>query len=101
MDLQLDGKVAFVTGASKGIGRSVAEHLAREQADIVITARTAEPLAATAKQIAAETGRTVVPMAGDMSVTQIASVMGISRGSVNTHTASAMGALRSIPEAEA
>ena len=38
---------------------------------------------------------------GDMSVTQIASVMGISRGSVNTHTASAMGALRSIPEAEA
>jgi NAD(P)-dependent dehydrogenase (short-subunit alcohol dehydrogenase family) len=70
VDLQLAGKVAFVTGASKGIGRSVAEHLAHEQADVVITARTAEPLAATAKQIAAETGRTVVPMAGDMSVTQ-------------------------------
>jgi NAD(P)-dependent dehydrogenase (short-subunit alcohol dehydrogenase family) len=70
VDLQLAGKVAFVTGASKGIGRSVAEHLAHEQADVVITARMAEPLAAAAKQIAAETGRTVVPMAGDMSVTQ-------------------------------
>ena len=70
MDLQLAGKVAVVTGASKGIGRSVAEHLAHEQADVVITARMAEPLAATAKHIAAETGRTVVPMAGDMSVTQ-------------------------------
>jgi RNA polymerase sigma factor (sigma-70 family) len=38
---------------------------------------------------------------GDMSDAQIASVMGISRGSVKTHTASAMRALRSIFEAEA
>ena len=70
MDLQLAGKVAFITGASKGIGRAVAEQLAREGADVVITARTEEPLAAAAKQIAAETGQAVVPMAGDMSVTE-------------------------------
>jgi RNA polymerase sigma-70 factor (sigma-E family) len=38
---------------------------------------------------------------GDMSEAQIASVMGVSRGSVKTHTASAMSALRSILEAEA
>ena len=38
MDLRLDGEVAFVTGASKGIGRSVAEHLAREGSDVVIDA---------------------------------------------------------------
>jgi RNA polymerase sigma-70 factor (sigma-E family) len=37
---------------------------------------------------------------GDMSEAQVASVMGISRGSVKTHTASAMSALRSILEAE-
>jgi len=37
----------------------------------------------------------------DMSEAQIASVMGISRGSVKTHTASAMSALGSIFEAEA
>ncbi len=70
MDLQLAGKVAFITGASKGIGRAVAEHLAQEGADVVITARTAEPLEAAAKQIAAETGRTIVPMAGNMTVTE-------------------------------
>ena len=69
MDLGLDGKVAFVTGASKGIGRSVAGHLAREGADVVITARNAEPLNTTAKQISLETGQAVMPLAGDMSVT--------------------------------
>jgi RNA polymerase sigma-70 factor (sigma-E family) len=38
---------------------------------------------------------------GDMSEAQIASVMGVSRGSVKTHTASAMGTLRSILEVAA
>lgn len=38
---------------------------------------------------------------GDLSDAQIASAMGISRGSVKSHTASAMSALRSILEAEA
>jgi len=69
VDLRLAGKVAFVTGASKGIGRCVAEHLAREGCDVVITARTAGPLEAAAGKIAAETGRAVLPLAGDMSVT--------------------------------
>ena len=67
LDLELGGQVAFVTGASKGIGRAVAEQLAREGADVVITARTAEPLETAAKQITAATGGTIVPMAGDMS----------------------------------
>jgi 3-oxoacyl-[acyl-carrier protein] reductase len=67
MDLQLTGKVAFITGASKGIGRAVAEQLAAEGADVVITARTAGPLDAAAKEISARSGRTIVPLAGDMS----------------------------------
>jgi NAD(P)-dependent dehydrogenase (short-subunit alcohol dehydrogenase family) len=70
VDLRLDGKVAFVTGASKGIGRCVAEFLAREGCDVVITARTAGPLEAAAEKIAAGTGRAVLPLAGDMSVTE-------------------------------
>ena len=70
MDLRLDGKVAFVTGASKGIGRCAAEFLAREGCDVVITARTADPLEAAAEKIAADTGRAVLPLAGDMSVTE-------------------------------
>jgi 3-oxoacyl-[acyl-carrier protein] reductase len=69
MDLQLKSKVAFVTGASKGIGRAVAEELAKEGANVVITARTAEPLEVAAREIAAMTEREIVPMAGDMSQT--------------------------------
>ena len=69
MDLQLTGKVAFVTGASKGIGRAVAGQLASEGADVVITARHLEPLERAAADIARQSGRQVVAMAGDMSVT--------------------------------
>ncbi|MEP6752668.1 MAG: SDR family oxidoreductase, partial [Candidatus Dormiibacterota bacterium] len=50
-----------------GIGRAVAEQLAQEGADVVITARTAGPLEQTAGDIAARTGRTIVALAGDMS----------------------------------
>jgi NAD(P)-dependent dehydrogenase (short-subunit alcohol dehydrogenase family) len=67
MDLQLTDKVALVTGASKGIGRAVAEELAREGAHVVITARTEQPLEDTAREITAMTQREVVPMVGDMS----------------------------------
>jgi NAD(P)-dependent dehydrogenase (short-subunit alcohol dehydrogenase family) len=67
VDLGLTDKVAFVTGASKGIGRAVAEQLASEGANVVITARTAAPLERTATDIAAKSGRTIVPLAGDMS----------------------------------
>ncbi len=70
MDLQLGGKVAFVTGASKGIGRAVAEQLAAEGADVVITARQPGPLERAAEEIARTSGRRVVPMAGDMSRTE-------------------------------
>jgi len=69
MDLQLSGKVALVTGASKGIGRAVAEQLAAEGADVVITARTEQPLEDTAREISAMTQREVIGMAGDMSKT--------------------------------
>jgi NAD(P)-dependent dehydrogenase (short-subunit alcohol dehydrogenase family) len=69
VDLQLGGKVAVVTGASKGIGRAVAHELAAEGADVAIAARNAGPLELAAKDIAAATGRGILPVAGDMSVT--------------------------------
>jgi NAD(P)-dependent dehydrogenase (short-subunit alcohol dehydrogenase family) len=69
MDLQLSGKIALVTGASKGIGRAVAQQLAAEGADVVITARTEQPLEDAAREIAAMTNREIVAMAGDMSKT--------------------------------
>ena len=52
----LDGKVAIVTGAGKGIGAAIAVTLAEAGADVAITARTKDDLDGVAEQIGA-TGR--------------------------------------------
>jgi NAD(P)-dependent dehydrogenase (short-subunit alcohol dehydrogenase family) len=44
MDLQLQNKVAIVTGASKGIGRAIAQTLAQEKMRLVVVARSRAPL---------------------------------------------------------
>jgi len=59
MDLGLTGRVAIVAAASKGLGRAVAEELAREGAYVAICARTASTLEETAAQIQEATGREV------------------------------------------
>lgn len=43
MALPLEGKVALVTGSSRGIGKNIAMHLARDGADIAVCARSVEP----------------------------------------------------------
>jgi NAD(P)-dependent dehydrogenase (short-subunit alcohol dehydrogenase family) len=65
MDLQLTGKRAIVTGGSKGIGKAVARTLAAEGCDVVVAARTASTLEATAEELTAATGRRVVPITVD------------------------------------
>lgn len=54
MDLQLKGKTAVVTGATRGIGRAIAECFADEGANVAICARNAEQVAETVKALEAK-----------------------------------------------
>jgi NAD(P)-dependent dehydrogenase (short-subunit alcohol dehydrogenase family) len=66
MELGLQGKVALVTGASRGIGRATALELAREGCDIVAAARTAEQLAELADEVRRKYNRRVTTDAADL-----------------------------------
>ena len=70
MDLGLSGRKAIVGAASKGLGKGCAMALAREGVNLVINARTADILEATAEEIRAETGVTVVAVAGDITTAE-------------------------------
>ncbi|MEE9317456.1 MAG: SDR family oxidoreductase [Rhodospirillales bacterium] len=67
MDLGLAGKKAIVCAASKGLGKGCAMSLAREGVDLVINARTAETLEATAEEIRDATGAKVTAVACDIT----------------------------------
>jgi len=66
--MSLCGKKALVTGASRGIGRAVALKLAREGADVIVTATSLERARKTAEEIAL-LGRKSIPFKADVGVT--------------------------------
>ena len=59
-------RVALISGASRGLGATVADFLAAQGYDLVITARGAEALAAAAKQLETHGGE-VIAIAGDIT----------------------------------
>src|SRR5262249_34378182 len=63
----LEGKVALVAAASKGLGRAVAEALAAEGASLAICARGEAELKRTAEAITKRTGATVHTVAADVA----------------------------------
>jgi 3-oxoacyl-[acyl-carrier protein] reductase len=66
MDLGLRGRVAIVTGSSRGIGRAIAASLAAEGVRLTLNARGAEPLKAVADELAGH-GSDVIDVAADVT----------------------------------
>jgi len=67
MDYGIRGKRAIVCAASKGLGKGCAMALAREGVELVITARTADVLERTAREIRDATGVKVTAVPGDIT----------------------------------
>jgi NAD(P)-dependent dehydrogenase (short-subunit alcohol dehydrogenase family) len=107
MDLGLTGKVAIVTGGSRGIGRAIARELALEGVDVAICARQRQALDEAAKALSQETGRRVIPIVADTmsseSVAQLvkATVAALGRVDVLVNNASTPGGMVKGPLADA
>ena len=67
MDLGVKGRVAIIAAASKGLGRAVAEEMAREGAEVAICARSEANLEQAAETIRKATGRDVMWQALDVT----------------------------------
>jgi NAD(P)-dependent dehydrogenase (short-subunit alcohol dehydrogenase family) len=67
MELGLYGKRAIVAGGGRGIGKAIAREMAREGVDLAIVSRSKEQLEQTARELAGETGRNVIPLAADVT----------------------------------
>ena len=67
MDLELTGKTALVTGASKGIGKAIARGLAREGVRVAVCSRDASVLNTAAKEIGVGAPGEVITIPADLS----------------------------------
>ena len=65
MNLKLDGKVAIVTGGSRGIGKSISTMLSSEGVKVVITGRDESALDITSREIT-QFGGEVLSVIGDV-----------------------------------
>jgi NAD(P)-dependent dehydrogenase (short-subunit alcohol dehydrogenase family) len=66
-EFDVSGKVVFITGAGRGIGKGIAQVLAEAGADIALNALTSRYVEDTAASIAAASGRRVVPVVADVT----------------------------------
>jgi len=66
-EYDLTGKVVFVTGAGRGIGKGIAQVLAEAGADVIINALTSRYVEGLAADIGKATGRRVVPLVADVT----------------------------------
>lgn len=76
MEISLDGKVALVTGASKGIGRAIAQTYAAAGASVVVSSRKQDLLDELAAEIAKDGGEATAIAANAGDPDQIAACVG-------------------------
>ena len=74
MDLGISGRVALVTGASRGLGRAIAMRLAQEGMHVAIAARDRSRLDRVAEDIRA-LGVKALPIVADLSTTAAAAAV--------------------------
>ena len=70
MDIRVDGRVAIVTGGSRGIGRSIAGTLAAAGAKVMITSRKADVCEAAVAELSEETGGDLAFVAGNVGLAE-------------------------------
>ncbi len=67
MDMQLEGRLALVTGSTAGIGHAIAVALAREGARVIVNGRTQASVDSAVAAVKSETGSDALGFAGDLS----------------------------------
>lgn len=73
MDLQLNGKLALISGSTAGIGYAIAEALAREGADVILNGRSQKTLEEAMDRLRPQAQGVVLGFAGDLSTAEAAS----------------------------
>jgi len=107
MDLGLTGRVAIVTGGSRGIGKAIAHQLASEGVDVAICARQRTALDEAAKDLEKQTGRRILPIVADTTNSEsvahlvAATLKALGRIDVLVNNASTPGGMVRGPLAEA
>ena len=103
MDLGIEGKWALVCAASKGLGKGCATALAKEGVNVVITARSADVLEATARELRALGRGEIRAVAGDLTTpparrsTSSSTTPAARRRATSANGAATPGCARSTP----